>query len=226
MLVFTFAMGRHRYAAMSCRLPSLLVAICSKFAIPGETTGTWPIDNTPGDVRRHLRLHWDDLPGSYTGSWQAGNFIGYAGMSNQANAANTAIAIGRFGLYADPDNTGRAPPWATLSDRQVLQDCMRYWFKIWHARGFVVSATTAGRMALPPMVPMRVNPALGIGGTTSVLYDIGAAPPLTSLAGPYGDGQGAIEFDATGAAGGMTAGRACIYTSTTAANFIAANARM
>lgn len=94
-------------------------------AIPGDTTGTWVVDNT-----RALSIFFTIMTGStFIGveGWQAGTFLGTSSMSNWMGATGRTFDITNVGLYADPAGTGVAPPFVVPNYADELARCQRYW---------------------------------------------------------------------------------------------------
>jgi hypothetical protein len=93
--------------------------------IPGDTTGTWPKTSAVG---AYLAICFASGT-TYIGvaGWQAGFFLGVAGMANAASITGPHIQLADVGLYLDRNNTGLAPPWQMPDEAQELAACMRYW---------------------------------------------------------------------------------------------------
>ena len=194
------------------------------FSIPGCADGTWATGNTPGLSIIFCGATGTTYQAPAINAWQTGNYIGFAGLNNAAAGAMT-LNVTKVGLYLDPLGTGRAPPFEPPSERQVMQDCLRYWYPLRHGRGNVNATNSGHRNGTRHPVPMRIAPAFAIVGTTSVIYDIGSAPVITGITAAGSDAEVA-ENNLTAASGAMTVGRASIYTSTNATNYIAVSARM
>jgi hypothetical protein len=94
-------------------------------AIPGDTTGTWPTDNT-GITFRFAYAAGTTYTAPAMG-WQAGNFFSGPGMTNGAAVANKKLIITDVGFYADPDKTGTPPAFEAPDYGRDLIDCMRYY---------------------------------------------------------------------------------------------------
>lgn len=95
------------------------------FPIPGDTTGTWAKNNTLGVL---LKFGYA-IGSNYVGvaGWQAGGKNAPPGMTNGAAIANNPLRVTDVGFYADPDNTGIAPPFNAPSYEDDLARCLRYW---------------------------------------------------------------------------------------------------
>jgi|SRR5215471_3779657 len=97
--------------------------------IPGDTTGTWPVDNTAGlDINVTYASGTTYIAPAL--GWNAGNFIAGPGVSNGAASGTPAVYIRNIGLYADPLKTGVPPPWQQPQYEAELASCQRYW-RLW-----------------------------------------------------------------------------------------------
>jgi hypothetical protein len=126
--------------------------------VPGDTTGTWPVDNTYA-----LSLRFSYAYGSnYVGAagWGGGNKMGVAGVTNGAAVANAKLTITDVGLYLDPEATGLAPPFNAPSYEDDLARCQRYWCKVNNL--FSGQLTSGSAYATNAYLPchMRVTPTL------------------------------------------------------------------
>lgn len=97
-------------------------------AVPGDTTGTWPIDTSLAMKIAFVYAAGPSLVG--VAGWQAGSFFAPPGCTNGAAQANKALIITDVGLYADPDNTGLAPPFNAPSYADDMARCQRYWVRM------------------------------------------------------------------------------------------------
>jgi hypothetical protein len=194
-------------------------------SIPGDTTGTWAKDNTSG-------LHvWWTITNNYSnlqaisGSWVNGNIIAPMFLYNGTGIVNALFELGDVGLYLDPLNTGRAPPWQPPDFGQARMDALRYWNKVTSLRGVSAGASNA-RAGNGFTCDMRAGPALAIVGTITA-WDQAASSTVTSLAGAYQNTH-YVETECNTAAA-MTTGRACFLPPGSipdAGPHIVANARM
>ena len=189
--------------------------------IPGDTTGTWAKDNTSG-------LHvWFTITNNYaslssvSGMWASGNIIAPIGLYEGTSSAGFTYDLTDFGLYLDPLNTGRAPPWQALDEHTAMVESCRYWYRMENGRGAVGSATLVGRMGAIHPVTMRLPVTYALVSPVT-LHDIGTNNALTSLSTQYSSPAHA-EFECNGT--GMTAGRAVLML-TDGAGYVAVNARM
>lgn len=133
------------------------------FVIPGDTTGTWPIDNTTAMYISVTLAAGSSMVAGVTG-WQAGNFIGLTGQSNGIGAS-ASIELFDVGLYRDPNNTGREPVWQMPDESQELLRCQRYWqvtgYNVWAGQ---TNNTSAYNLCYTLGVDMRTTPSVS-GGT-------------------------------------------------------------
>jgi hypothetical protein len=195
------------------------------FAVPPDTAGTWPKDNSVAMSLSFTTYCNANLRAPAAGVWTAGNYLGVAGMVNDIIVTPGTFLFGDVGLYADPNQTGRAPPWQTPTIRQSLADSQRYWQKQNHVFGLAYSGTTAnpGRANVPNYAMMRATPAAAITGSM-VCYDVATNPALTGITNPYYSAWGhEANFSA---AAGSTTGRASVIWASNANSWISVSARM
>ena len=94
--------------------------------IPPPPAGTWPV-GTDSSMALHFCTACGTTYGGGTAGWQASNKLAIAGQVNMAVAANKNIIIADVGLYADPQNTGLAPPFEVPDFSTDLLECQRYY---------------------------------------------------------------------------------------------------
>jgi len=124
--------------------------------IPGDTTGTWANDNSLGLTINFCVAAGSNLVG--VPGWQAGNF--YAGPGQVASLpVNATFAVADVGLYADPNLTGRAPPFVTPDFASEFIACQRYFTTF----SYIANATGASTTSNYPC-RMRIAPAITGGG--------------------------------------------------------------
>lgn len=194
-----------------------------EIAIPPPTGGTWQTNETGSLIVTISHDVGTTYRTPTPNQWVSGNFTAATTMTNNS-AAVTYMTIAEVGLYADPDGTGKAPPWEPPDYFRELRRCQRYWHKGIGFRGGIGSATQSGRMAAMHPVPMRTNPAAAIVGAPR-MYDGTATPFITSLAANLSNiymGEIVTGFSA----GGMTAGRMGIIYNTSDLDYIAMSARL
>jgi len=125
--------------------------------IPGDTTGTWKIDNTVG-----IQLGFVLAMGStYTGvaGWQAGAKNALSIQTNGMATVGNYLQLASVGLYLDPDKTGIAPPFEMPDYSAEQLVCRRYWTGQTSNGQVPVAGYLITPIYLP--VPMRVQPAVG-----------------------------------------------------------------
>jgi hypothetical protein len=125
--------------------------------VPGDTTGTWPVDNTAG-----LQVLFGLAVGTNfqgVAGWQAGAKYGLAGMSNAAASVQNFF-VRNIGLYLDPNATGVAPAWVTPDFASELIACKRYWQSF---SGLVIDTSGVAVSTIFP-VEFRTAPAYSGGG--------------------------------------------------------------
>lgn len=141
----------------SFSVPAVNTDYLITMVIPGDTTGTWPKDNTLGMYVGFTFAAGTGVQG--VPGWQAGNLLAPAGVTNGA-AATGALLITDVGLYLDSQATGLAPPWQMPDEAEQLRACQRYWQKASTSLdGNMTSGVTYsgyGSLALP----MRTTPTL------------------------------------------------------------------
>lgn len=157
------------------------------FYIPGDTAGTWASDTAGGISVGISAVVGTTYHAPATNQWNAGNFIGFAGMSNLAATAGQSFSFAQVGLYADPDGTGRAPPWQCPSVAEDYYDCLRYYHKWVVGTGIAYNTTTTPNRANGPpnQAYMRIDPALPVLTGTVHANDVAVQPNLTSIANNY-----------------------------------------
>lgn len=82
--------------------------------IPGDTTGTWPIDTSLWTFNIVLAA---GTTFQGTTGWQSGNILGTSGVTNGMGTGSAVFEFGETGWYADPESTGVAPVWELPSYR-------------------------------------------------------------------------------------------------------------
>jgi hypothetical protein len=195
------------------------------FTIPGPIDGSFPNANVSG-----LELWFTLAAGTNYAvgadlTWRTGATIGVAGQSNGLASTSNVFEIFDVGLYADPSQTGVAPPFQTPHHEDDLFDCMRYCYPAYGMRGYVVSATVARLQESRP-APMRVVPSYAIVGTP-MMNDLTTNRPITSLADPSGPGtEQDADVNATMSGGGLIVGRPAIQYWDSDANYVFFSARM
>jgi len=148
--------------------------------IPPLTAGTWPIDNSQNSSLTFCFVSGSTYQGA--AGINASNKLATANISNGASAVG-AFTIADVGLYADPNNTGIAPPWQMPDEAQELAACMRYWekgtsrFDAYVTSGFGYTTPVAykaqKRINPPAIAPVNVSagnfPATAAAGVSNDL---------------------------------------------------------
>jgi hypothetical protein len=125
------------------------------FVIPGDVTGTWPVDNSLAMILIFCFGAGPTLTGA--AGWQAGNFNATSSNTNGFTPINNVYELFDVGLYLDPNATGVPPPWQTPDYASELTACQRYWQRIQaNLDGHVISGT--GYSAAAPYYNMRTSP--------------------------------------------------------------------
>jgi len=151
--------------------------------IPGDVTGTWASDTTRG-----LNVAFCFAGGTTSqgvAGWQAGNKIALATATNGA-AALGVFYIADVGLYADPSNTGLAPPWQMPDEADELKRCQRYWqsfYGIWNGVGSNGSNFLANHIV--PVPPRYGAAASAINGTGTLFPASGTLSLIAGGTAPY-----------------------------------------
>jgi hypothetical protein len=192
--------------------------------IPGDMTGTWATDNTTGISVSIVFDAGTTYGGGTANAWQAGNKIAHAGATN-GSFPTGFFRLANVGLYLDPDNTGRAPPFETVFTGQAYIDCQRYWHRCYGAHGVVTSTTAVGRMGMPHPAEMRAAPVITEMGGMG-LYDGVNNSAIASLPQTYGNTR-YVEFNPAGTATTLVVGRAARLSYLSSMdNYMAINARL
>jgi hypothetical protein len=127
--------------------------------VPGDTTGTWPKDNSFGLSLRFAYAYGSNYAG--VAGWGTGNRMGVAGTTNGAAVANSKLYITDVGLYADPDNTGLPPPFIAPPYEDDLARCKRYYQTgNYSLNGYMQSSASNCAIATPWGVSMRAAPTM------------------------------------------------------------------
>jgi hypothetical protein len=129
------------------------------FVIPGDTTGTWAVDNTIGVVLTLNFAAGTTFQGA-ANTWGAGNFFCTAAASNMMATTSNVFELYDVGLYLDPLATGVAPPWQMPDEAQELMACQRYWQKFYSMMsGYAASPGFQARTGHSISPSMRTTPA-------------------------------------------------------------------
>ncbi len=129
--------------------------------IPGDTTGTWPTDNTAG-VRLKFGLGVGSTLSGTAGSWQASNLISATGATSIVGTNGATFYI--TGVQLEKGSTATSFDYRPYGTELAL--CQRYYEQIPpNAAGFLnVSGSTAVTAATTFWkVVKRANPTTSIG---------------------------------------------------------------
>ena len=200
--------------------------------ISGDTTGTWPTDNTAG---MYIRFNLGTGAGTYasiTTGWQVGNIVG---LSNavQVSATNGATFY-VTGVQLEKGST--ATDFEYVDYSRQLQMCQRY-YNIWSgttapSTGLATCMATGGtvpcsrRVSWSNPVEFRAQPTLSTGGTIQ-LYTFGLTNLVFTGFNSNFSRKNIVSFDANSTTSGT--GGQCLWLiidSTSSANYIAASAEL
>jgi len=188
-------------------------------SIPGDTTGTWPINNAVS-----LHIQFVLAAGSSNigvAGWQNGNFFAAPGQINGMATSGGYLNITGIGLHADPANTGRAPPWQMPDTTIELEWCKRYWRTNPTTPATAPAATTSHRCIGWTDIPFRVNPTCSLlNGTNGIHVWSIQYRNVTALSANNG-GTSLIDFTVTTDTAGTATAMASLQ-----AGAIVMNARM
>jgi hypothetical protein len=141
-------------------------------AVPGDTSGTWPVDTTRGMIVSFCGMAGSNFVTASSETWVATNSYAVSGVGNMFAAINSGFDIRQVGLYLDPSGTGLAPPWEMPDPAQELTTCQRYWQTFDHA--FVSQGATSGTsyaVRTPYPVPPRPGCAVsGVDGGSAINF--------------------------------------------------------
>lgn len=152
--------------------------VVRSIALPGDVTGTWATDNTPG-----LAVNWMLAVGSAqlgaAGAWQAGNLIATTNQFNLFANSGNVFELFDVGLYEG----AVAPPFQVPDYPGELLACQRHYQVSGQLTGTWYSAASLqAYAALAP--PMRAAPTVTIKNATGVVNDINIGTfNITSLGG-------------------------------------------
>jgi hypothetical protein len=164
--------------------------------IPGDTTGTWLIDNGVG-LRIYFDLGCGSSNRSTVGTWQAGDFMGVTGSVNLIGTLNASLDLGNVQL-----EIGQPTEFEFRPIQTELAMCQRYFEKTFDLETAIGTATDLGgvytRMVANHVQPIQFrafkrsqptvttyNPSTGGSGTWR---DISASTNLTATAASIGSG--------------------------------------
>lgn len=193
--------------------------------ISGDTTGTWPIDNTAS-----LVLCFDIGSGSAlkgpAGAWAAATYYGVTGAVNLISTLNATLDITQVQVEAGSVATAfEIRPYGT-----ELSLCQRYFQKVGSdsgadpiGSGFVTSSTTAVA-SVTLLTPMRAIPSLSFSSASNFVFNTaGTANACSSLS--LGNASKSRMFVSIGNSG-MTTGQGGILRTGSASDGLSFNAEL
>lgn len=134
--------------------------------VPGDTTGTWPTDNTVAAYVSFCHASGTTFQTSTLGAWQAGNFIAANTQSNMLDTVNRQLNITDVQWSA----SDVLLPFEPIDFQQELARCQRYY----NITNCVVRAVAdQQQMSFP--IPMRAAPTL------SATFDTGTGATFSPL---------------------------------------------
>lgn len=191
------------------------------FIIPGDTAGTWAIDNSSAMyvfVTYAANATYQGTPNM----WQDGSLIATPAISNGVAVAGNVFELFDAGLYLDPDSTYVAPPWEPVDAGRAHYDATRYWYRVQSCRGVSSQSLSHSRAGCNFMSEMRTGPAYTIIGGVYA-WDQAGSTPVTGMT-PYSNPYYCEMEQTLGVT--LTAGRSCFNPPSSAFDvYIAANAR-
>jgi hypothetical protein len=164
--------------------------------IAGDTTGTWPTDNTTGLIM-YFNLGCGSSIATTAGSWNAAQYIGVTGgVSVVSNASATFYVTG-----VQLEVGSVATPFERRDYGRELAMCQRYYYKktgaLYQTFGTgYASATTAVVIQIYHPIEMRAAPTIAMGGTLRLIE--GGAVPTAISNTQVGVTGGYIVLDSTG----------------------------
>lgn len=94
--------------------------------IPGDTSGTWTVDNDTLVTIDFVMLAGSNFVGGSASTWGASAFYASATQFNGRSVNTNTINITDVQFSPDPDNTGVAPAWVPVDFGNATRDCQRY----------------------------------------------------------------------------------------------------
>ena len=188
--------------------------------IPGETTGSWPVDAGASMVVQFAPVAGPSMVGPGEG-WQTSSYAAPPGCTN--GAAVVAIHYyKKVGLYLDPYKTGVAPPFVVPSYSDELARCQRYWYKGANIKGACVGTAAFNEACMEHPVQMRIKPVVALSGSVRV-HDVTNTPTVTSISANQSNRWGlALNSPATP----LVAGRSAVQINEPTIAYYNVSARM
>jgi hypothetical protein len=136
--------------------------------VPGDTTGTWAVDNTIGITLSFTLASGTTFIAPAANTWSAGNYIAASGQVN--GVATTAGAFHASGVTILPGSeapSAARSPFVMRPYDQELVTCKRYWQKY---SGLIISGYNAATNNIFHSItinPMRANPTMTYSNLSS-----------------------------------------------------------
>ena len=170
-------------------------------SIPAPTIGTW-LRGTASSLEIWFTFAAGaNLTGSVDNAWEAGSKIASPGTSNGLATVGNSFQVFDVGLYSDPDNTGKAPPWQARPWLEDRIECMRYYQQQGWAQGHANSSAASNPVRLGGLLqaPMRAAPASSIIPVHQ-MSDMTLGTTISTFATQYTGSLISTEYDCTSAA--------------------------
>jgi len=172
-----------------------------QFIIPGDTTGTWLIDNNIG-IDFGIQLAAGSSFNGTANAWQAGTFLSFSGSTNGMSSTSNVFELYDVELYVDSLGNGVFPEWEFPAYEAELRKCRRYW----ETGGFNSSGTVpaggngtgyvqpflASKAISPTMIASNIASTNVTGNTINAvnidgffIYSVGVAAGGFYWAGTY-----------------------------------------
>lgn len=195
-------------------------------APPAGAGGPWPVANDSNlGLQFSFGIAFGPTYQTATPGWQGGSVYSLNTMTNGLAAVSNTFELFDVGLYVDPNNTGKAPPWQYTSDRQALFDAHRYFQRVQGSMGVSYASTsTPNRSSTASHARMRVPPAASVIGTPRG-WDQAVAPNITGITNNYSN-VFYFEQNFTAASAMTGGGRGTMLVDTSNAIYIAEDARL
>jgi len=150
------------------------------FVIPGDVTGTWPVDTSRAYIVTVAIAGGANQVG--VAGWQAGGLTTLASATNGLATVNNTFELFDVSLHLDPLNTGIAPPWTLPDEAQEFATCQRY---LEYIDGLNIyqygNGGTTTMNPCPFKVMKRVSPAVTIAGWATTANVTAQTPYNTSV---------------------------------------------
>jgi hypothetical protein len=192
------------------------------FSVPGDTSGTWPTDNSQGANVVFTHAAGATNQTATLGVWQTGNVFAATTQTNFLATLNAQLNI--TDVSWKPSNV--LLPFRSINWDDELRRCMRYFEKSYDYANAVGTLTNNGAMSSQALsantfydrnIPYKVRKRTRIApqvrspnnGVEGQVYDLQAGTNVSvgsNVASEYGEDRGNLYFS-----GGLTAGRQYNY---------------